>query len=139
MKARAAYMARRLGVDDGSLRAYGPHGAGLVIANSPAEYDCELSNELTRLTVSANREVRALGFKPYIAPAISSAALSILSLLRGEEFHGAIPMGGVYFGCVSRMTPAGSVVRGEKLHSELKARLRAAWAELSETEDQCRL
>ena len=139
MKARAAYMARRLEVDEGPLRAYGPHGAGLVIANSPAEYNSELSNELTRLTVSANREVRALGFKPYIAPAISSVALSILFLLRGEEFHGAIPMGGVYFGCVSRMTPAGSVVRGEKLHSELKARLRAAWAELSETEDQCRL
>ena len=139
MKARAAYMARRLEVDDGSLRAYGPHGAGLVIANSPTEYDSELSGELTRLTVSANKEVRGLGFKPYIAPAISSAALSILSLLRGEEFHGAIPMGGVYFGCVSRMTPAGSVVRGEKLHSELKARLRAAWADLREAEDQCRL
>ena len=139
MKARAAYMARRLGIDGTALRAYGPHGAGLVVANSPIAYDGELSNELTRLTVSANREVRALGFKPYIAPAISSAALSILALLRGEEFHGAIPMGGVYFGCVSKMTPAGSVVRGEKLHSELKARLRAAWAELSEAEDQCRL
>ena len=139
MKARAAYMARRLGVDGASLRAYGPHGAGLVVANSPAEYDGELSNELTRLTVSANREVRALGFKPYIAPAISSAALSILALLRGEEFHGAIPMGGVYFGCVSRMTPEGSMVRGEKLHPELKARLRAAWEELRGAEDQCRL
>ena len=139
MKARAAYMARRLGVDDESLRAYGPHGAGLVVANSPVEYDSELSNELTRLTVSANREVRALGFKPYIAPAISSAALSILALLRGEEFHGAIPMGGVYFGCVSKMTPTGSVVRAEGLHPELKARLRAAWEELRGAEDQCRL
>ena len=48
-------------------------------------------------------------------------------------------MGGVYFGCVSRMTPEGSVVRGEKLHPELKARLQAAWAALSEAEDQCRL
>lgn len=139
MKARAAYMARRLGVDRGSLRAYGPHGAGLVVANSPAAYDGELSGELTRLTVSANKEVRALGFKPYIAPAISSAALSILALLRGEPFHGAIPMGGVYFGCVSRMTPAGSIVRGEALHPDLQARLRAAWAELSEGEASCRL
>ena len=139
MKARAAYMARRLGADGAELRAYGPHGAGLVIANSPTAYDSDLSNELTRLTVSANREVRALGFKPYIAPAISSAALSILSLLRGEAFHGAIPMGGVYFGCVSRMTPAGSVVRGEELHPDLKARLRAAWEELRGAEDQCRL
>lgn len=139
MKARAAYMARRMGVDPSALRAYGPHGAGLVIANSPTEYDSELSSELTRLTVSANREVRALGFKPYIAPAISSAALSILSLLRGEEFHGAVPMGGVYFGCVSRMTALGTVVRGEELRPELKARLRAAWAELREAEAACRL
>ena len=138
MQARAAYMARRLGVEEGSLRAYGPHGAGLVIANSPAEYDGDLSDELTRLTVSANREVRALGFKPYIAPAISSAALSILALLRGEEFHGAIPMGGVYFGCVSKMTPAGTVVRAEALHPELETRIQKAWAELKEGEASCR-
>ena len=139
MKARAAYMAWRMGADGAELRAYGPHGAGLVVANSPIHYDSDLSHELTRLTVSANREVRALGFKPYIAPAISSAALSILALLRGEEFHGAIPMGGVYFGCVSRMTAAGSVVCAEELHPDLKARLRAAWADLREAEDQCRL
>ena len=139
MKARAAYMARRLGVDGASLRAYGPHGAGLVIANSPTAYDSELSNELTRLTVTANQEVRALGFKPYIAPAISSAALSILALLRGEDFHGAVPMNGVCFGCVSRMTPAGTVVRGEALHPQLQARLQTAWAALREAEAQCRL
>ncbi len=139
MRARAAYMARRLGVDEASLRAYGPHGAELVVANAPDEYDGPLSEELTRLTVGANREVRALGFKPYIAPAISSAALSILSLLRGEDFHGAIPMGGVYFGCVSRMTPAGTVVRGENLHPDLKARLQAAWTALNGSEAQCRL
>ncbi len=139
MKARAAYMARRLGVDTPELRAYGPHGAGLVVANSPTEYDGELSSELTRLTVSANKEVRALGFKPYIAPAISSAALSILALLRGEEFHGAIPMGGVYFGCVSKMTPAGTVVRAEALHPELETRIQKAWAELKEGEASCRL
>ncbi len=139
MKARAAYMARRLGVDPPKLRAYGPHGAGLVIANSPAEYESELSSELTRLTINANQEVRALGFKPYIAPAISSAALSILSLLRGEEFHGAIPMGGVYFGCVSKMTPEGTVVRAEALHPELETRIQKAWAELKEGEASCRL
>lgn len=139
MKARAAYMARRLDVDPFTLRAYGPHGAGLVIANSPTEYDNELSGELTRLTISANREVRALGFKPYIAPAISSAALSILSLLRGKDFHGAIPMGGVYFGCVSKMTSAGTVVRAEELHPQLKARIQKAWAELKEGEASCKL
>ena len=139
MKARAVYMARRLGVSAADLRAYGPHWAGLIVANAPTAYDDALSETLTRLTVTANREVRDLGFKPYIAPAISSAALSILSLLRGEAFHGAIPMHGVYFGCVSRMTAAGSIVRGEALHPALAARIRAAWDALKGAEPQCRL
>ena len=138
MKARAAYMARRLDVDSQDLRTYGPHGAGLVVANAPLAYDDELSLELTRLTVSANREVRALGFKPYIAPAISSAALSILALLRGEDFHGAVPMDGVYFGCVSRMTAQGTAVRREALHPILQGRIEEAWAALREAEAACR-
>ena len=48
-------------------------------------------------------------------------------------------MGGVYFGCVNRMTPAGSAIRGEELHPDLKARLRIAWGELRGAEDACRL
>lgn len=139
MRARAEYMAKRIGVPADELRAYGPHGAGLIIANSPTEYDDELSMELTRLTVGANLEVRALGFKPYIAPAISSAALSILSMLRGEYFHGAIPMGGVYFGCVSRLTGFGSIAVSEEKHPELTERIVCAWKKLGEAEALCRL
>ena len=139
MKARAAYMARRMGADAAELRAYGPHGAGLVVANSPTDYDGARSEQLTKLTTEANREVRDLGFKPYIAPAISSAAISVLSLLRGEDFYGAIPMNGVYFGCMSRMTTAGSIVSGEALHPKLQARIRTAWDALKGAETQCRL
>ena len=139
MKARAVYMAERLGAACPGLRAYGPHGAGLVVANDPAAYDEDLSLTLTRLTVGANREVRDLGFKPFVAPAISSAALSILSLLRGEAFHGAVPMGGVYFGCVNRLTAGGFALRSEALHPELTRRLRAAWTGLKEEEPLCRI
>ena len=137
MQARAAYMARRLGADCPRLRTYGPHGAELIVANDPVDYDAELSAELTRLTVGANLEVRALGFKPYVAPAISSAALSILSLLRGEPFLGAVPMGGVFFGCRSRLTDRGFVPVREDLHPALEARLEKAWKKLREAEPLC--
>ena len=138
MKARADFMARRLGADCPKLRTYGPHGAGLVVANDPLDYEHALSMELTRQTVGANTEVRALGFKPYIAPAISSACLSILSLIRGEIFHGAVPMGGVYFGCRSRRD-GGFAPCAEDLHPDLVSRIQAAWESLREEEAKCRL
>ena len=139
MKARADYMARELGLACPELRAYGPHGADLVVANDPRDYDAAISEELTRRAVGANLEVRALGFKPYIAPAISSAALSILRLLRGEVFPGAVPMGGVYFGCRSRLTDRGFEVLSETLHPALEARIAAAWEKLKEAEPLCRI
>ena len=139
MQARAAYMARELGLDCPKLRAYGPHGADLVVANDPRDYDPAISEELTRRTVGANLEVRALGFKPYIAPAISSAALSVLRLLRGDPFPGAVPMGGVWFGCRSRLTDRGFELLREDLHPDLQARLQAAWKKLKEAEPLCRV
>ena len=40
MRARAAYAAERQGIRTDEIRAYGPHGKGLVIANAPDEgYD----------------------------------------------------------------------------------------------------
>ena len=139
MQARAAYMARELGLDCPKLRAYGPHGADLVVANDPLDYDPAISEALTRRTVGANLEVRALGFKPYIAPAISSAALSVLRLLRGEPFPGAVPLGGVYFGCRSRLTDRGFELLREDLHPDLQARLQTAWEKLKEAEPLCRI
>ena len=136
MKARADFMARRAGQSCPKLRAYGPHGAGLVIADDPADYHEARSLELTRQTVGANLEVRALGFKPYIAPAISSACLSILALIRGERFYGAIPMGGVYFGCLC-MRNGGFAPCAEALHPALAARIKAAWNALREEEAKC--
>ena len=136
--ARAVFLQsnRRMGNSCPNLRAYGPHGAGLVIANDPDAYDEALSLELTRQTVAANMEVRALGFKPYIAPAVSSACLSILQLIRGQAFHGAVPLGGVYFGCRSRRI-GGFAPLAEALPPALVARIEAAWQALREEEPKC--
>ena len=110
MNARAAYFAKR----DGRLasfltegRSFGPHGTGLFIANSIANYDEALSQELTQLTVTANLKMREIGFKPYVAPALSSGALSLLLTLRGEWHCGSVFLDGVYMGVKNRYTPAG--------------------------------
>ena len=110
MNARAAYFAKR----DGRLasfltegRSFGPHGTGLFIANSIEHYDEEISQELTRLTVTANLKMREIGFKPYVAPALSSGALSLLLTLRGEWHCGSVFLDGIYMGVKNRFTPAG--------------------------------
>ncbi len=110
MNARAAYYAKRDArfasfLTDG--RAFGPHGDGLWIANSVEKYDDALSSELTELTLTANLKMRELGFKPYVAPALSSGALSLLLTLRGEWHCGSVFLDGVFLGCKNRLTSAG--------------------------------
>lgn len=133
MAARAAYYARQEGVDFSQGRAYGPHGQDLVIANhGGAAYDPVLSETLTRQTREANLRVRELGFKPYIAPGLSSAALSLLQLLRGEDHYGAVPLAGTYFGCRSRYTPQGLALVREEICPALLARLETTYQRLRE-------
>ena len=110
MNARAAYYAKR---DDrfasflSEGRSFGPHGTGLTIANSIEHYDDALSQELTHLTVTANLKMREIGFKPYVDPALSSGALSLLLTLRGEWHCGSIFVDGIFMGVKNRYTPAG--------------------------------
>ena len=137
MAARTRFMAERMGLDPDKTAVYGPHGAGLVAANDPEQYDDALSLELTRLAAEANHEVRALGFKPYIAPALSSACLSLLRLLRGESFYGAIPLGGVYFGCLAQRTAYGLAPIRRAMPEALQARVAAAWRTLKEMDAEC--
>ena len=85
MHARAQYYAKKAGLDADAIRAYGPHGTGLIVANAPgAGYDDALSKTLTEQAATANLRVRELGFKPYLAPGLSSACVSVLKTLRGE-------------------------------------------------------
>ena len=133
MAARARYCGQKLGIPQGSIRVYGPHGAGLVAANAPGgDYDGPLSAALTAATRDMNLRVRELGFKPYIAPGLSSAAVSILQLLRGQVHFGAVPLGKAYFGCQSRMTPLGPRILQEELAPPLQQRIAEAFRELEE-------
>lgn len=110
MNARAAYYAKR---DDRFTqfltegRSFGPHGEDLVVADSIENYNDELSKELTQLTVTANLKMRAIGFKPFVAPAYSSGAISLILMMRGCWHCGSVFLGGVYMGAKNRYTPYG--------------------------------
>lgn len=104
MNARAHYYAKAAGmVEYGQEgRVYGPHGKDLVVINSIKDnFDQAKSKRLTEAVVGANLQVRALGFKPYIAPAISSAAYAIKACLEGEWHYSTIPYGQQYLGCLN--------------------------------------
>ena len=117
-------------------RAFGPHGKDLVIANSIDRYDDTLSRELTEQAVRANIAVRDLGFKPYIAPALSSAALSILLTLRGKWHYGSLYLGtrerGAFLGMKNRLTEGGWEWEDLDLPEELYERIRNAYDNLCE-------
>ena len=129
MNARAAYYAKRDPRFAGFLtegRTFGPHGQELVVANSISDYNDELSRELTQNVVTANLEMRALGFKPFVAPAFSSGALSILLMLRGEWHCGSVYLGGAFMGVKNRYTPEGLETEVLPLPEKLFSRIREA-------------
>ena len=137
MNGRAAYFAE---MDDRFIqylkegRAFGPHGEDLVIADSIRTYDDELSCQLTELTVRSNMETRADGFKPYIAPAISSGALSLLETLHGRWNYSSVYYGkgtsGAFMGCLNRRAAEGIEVENMPLEEELFARIEKAYRNL---------
>ena len=126
MNARAAYFAKQDSRFSSFLtegRAFGPHGRGLVIANSIDRYDDALSRELTELVETANLRIRDLGFKPYVAPAVSSGAMQLLLILRGDWHCSSVPLGDVWFGVKNRFTPRGLEVETLPLPDALLTRL----------------
>ncbi len=130
MNARAAALAKSNPAYAAFLtegRSFGPHGADLVIANSIEHYDDTISRSLTQEVVEANLRIREIGFKPYIAPALSSGAMQILLLLRGEWHCGSVCLGSVWFGCRNRYTRQG-------LETEALALPDALFRRLQETE-----
>ena len=137
MNARAAYYARRDGRFASYLtegRAFGPHGEDLVLANSVAHYDDALSRELTDKVAHANLEMRRLGYKPYVAPALSSGALSLLALLRGQWHYSSVYDGQVFMGCRNRLTHAGIETEALTLPPALQKRLDETRAKLNAIE-----
>lgn len=84
-------------------RAYGRHGEGLILADDPIHYDDAASQALTKAVVNLNMDIRTLGFKPYVAPAVSSGAMSLLSRLRGNRLFSAIFIDGCHYGCPNHL------------------------------------
>lgn len=126
MNARAAYYARQdprfaSFLTDG--RTFGPHGEDLVVANSIDRYDDGLSRLLTERTVHANLQMREMGFKPYVAPALSSGALSLLLCLRGQWHCSSTYLDGVFMGARNRVLPTGTELERLPLPRQLQDRL----------------
>ncbi len=73
--------------------------------------------------VQANLEMRRLGFKPYVAPALSSGALSLQPVC-GAQWHCASTyLDGVFMGARNRVLPTGDGA-GQRLPEALQERLR---------------
>lgn len=126
MNARAAYYARKDPRFASFLtegRSFGPHGEDLVIANSIDRYDDGLSRLLTERTVYANLQMREMGFKPYVAPALSSGALSLLLCLRGQWHCSSTYLDGVFMGARNRVLPTGTELERLPLPQALRDRL----------------
>jgi hypothetical protein len=124
MFARAHYMAKERGVDFLSKgRVYGPHGKGLIVTTDPEEENTEIDLPLNEAVVTANLAVRATGFKPFIAPAYSSGALSILNALRGHWHDSTVMIDGVAVGIRNRIGAGGVEIEKKALHPSLLGRI----------------
>ena len=105
MNARAAFFANQKEETKEYLssgRAFGPHGEGLIIVNNIFDYNEDLSDYLTHAAKTANLKVREVGYKPYIAPALSSGALSLIAYMEGSWHYSSNFLGGKYLGIRNR-------------------------------------
>ena len=103
-----------------------------MVADSISHYNDAVSQELTERTKHANLEMREMGFKPYVAPALSSGALSLLLCLRGEWHCSSVFLDGVFMGVRNRMAENGPEVERLPLPDALLERLRETMRQLRE-------
>ncbi len=135
MNARAVYHARKDDrfseyLEEG--RVFGPHGKGLIAANSldAERYDDAISCELSQLVITSNLKMREIGYKPYIAPALSSAVLTILQIITGKWNYSSCYLNGIYFGARNRTTLRGIQWEISPLPESLFDRLRESYHNL---------
>lgn len=136
MNARACFYAEKSGrtlhfLKEG--RVFGPHGQGLVVADSIDNYNEDISSYLTEKTVNANREIRGFGYKPYVAPSLSSGALSIISTIKGEWFYGSTYMGSCYIGSKVRLVRGHLEVERLKMPDKLFNKIKESYERLVKT------
>lgn len=131
MNGRAHYYSAMHGFDyKNNGRVYGPHGNGLIVANSLENYSQEDSLLLTKDVIEANLKVRETGFKPYIAPALSSGALSILETLRGNFNYSTVFIDGIYWGVRNKYVDGGVAIDRKNIPKKLMERISKSYNEL---------
>ncbi len=111
-------------------QVFGPHGKGLIVADSMINYNEEKSLFLTEKTLNSNLDIRGFGFKPYVAPSLSSGALSLIATIENEYFYGSSMMGEVFMGAKMRLTKNGLEIPYYSLDPMLQNRLEKTYNEL---------
>ncbi|QAT40268.1 lactate dehydrogenase [Clostridium sp. JN-9] len=134
MFARAAYYAKQYAEAENFIykgRAFGPHGKGLVIANDIDNYNNKISEILTTAAIKANLKIRNCGFKPFVAPALSSGSLSIIETIKGNWNYSTTYIGGNFFGVKNRITSKGNIIETYDFNDQLFNKIKASYAEQS--------
>ncbi len=132
MYARARYYAgdMQLSYFDSQAMVFGPHGTGLVVVDNYSDVNLAVSKVLAEKAVKANLEVRGHGQKPYIAPALSSGALSIIAMLEGRWQHSAVYFDRVFCGVKNRMTTRGIELKTMPYHQRVAQWLNSTLSQL---------
>lgn len=112
-------------------RAFGSHGKELVIANSITNYNNDISINLTQDAIKANLVVRDVGFKPFIAPALSSGAISIINTLKGKWNYSAIYFKDSFYGCKNKRIKNTNKIESLNLDDDLYQRIKISYENIS--------
>lgn len=113
-------------------RVYGVNGKGVVIVDDIENYSEKTSEELSVLASDSKYMLKELGFKPYIAPSISSGVLPIISRIAGSYSYSSIYIGGAYFGVKNRATSAGFEIERIKMSDSLFEKIKETHKKLQE-------
>ena len=134
MDGRAQYSSEKLFLNYAETgRVFGPHGEALIAADDVLSENQESAIRLTKCVVEANLEMRALGFKPFVAPAMSSGAISIVNLLAGKDHYSANFLNGVYWGSKNRQNGYGVDFERLRVSKNLLVRIEATYKRLEDT------
>lgn len=133
MNARASFFANQNEETKDYLsngRAFGPHGEGLIIVNNIFNYNEALSDFLTHAAKTANLKVREVGYKPYVAPALSSGSLSLIAYMEGSWHYSSNFLGGKYLGIRNRRIENTCEIETYNLPDTLFEKLKETFAAL---------
>ncbi|MGM0380156.1 MAG: lactate/malate family dehydrogenase, partial [Bacillota bacterium] len=134
MNARANYFSKKSDMNYyKNGRVYGPHGKGLIVADDINNYDIPKSIELTKKTINANLEIRDIGYKPYIAPAFSSGAISIIETLKSNFQYSTVFINGIYYGLKNKIKKGSVLIEKNKLDEKLFQRINNSYNNLKES------